>query len=121
MLEENIRQPWLCSDLVRWRVMHTRTAVRFAVLQALGHTCLIEPMLDLIRDAWNTPDLPRPSIYASNAAIAACARVGRMQEALDLYRDMVGSKPRLYSPLRQILFPAQFFPKLPITYVGVPR
>ena len=60
------------------------------MLQALGHTCLIEPMLDLIRDAWSAPDLPRPSIYASNAAIAACARVGRMEEALDLHKDMVG-------------------------------
>ncbi len=59
------------------------------MLQALGHTCLIEPMLDLIGEAWNAPDLPRPSIYACNAAIAACARVGRLEEAMALYKDMV--------------------------------
>lgn len=46
-------------------------------------------MLDLIGEAWNAPDLPRPSIYACNAAIAACARVGRLEEAMALYKDMV--------------------------------
>ncbi|CAL8470633.1 g10175 [Coccomyxa elongata] len=77
---------WL-QDFHASGVRHTPQSLT-SLVQALGHTCLIEPMLDLVRDAWNAPDLPRPSIYASNAAIAACARVGRMQEALDLYRDM---------------------------------
>ncbi|BDA45785.1 probable pentatricopeptide repeat-containing protein At1g63330 at C-terminar half [Coccomyxa sp. Obi] len=77
---------WL-QDFQASGVRHTPQSLT-SLVQALGHTCLIEPMLDLIREAWNAPDLPRPSIYASNAAIAACARVGRMQEALDLYRDM---------------------------------
>lgn len=94
--------------------------MHFVVLQALGHTCLIEPMLDLIREAWNAPDLPRPSIYASNAAIAACARVGRMQEALDLYRDMVRVK------IFPSCIPLKQYPSLPslaqiisIAHVGI--
>lgn len=73
------------------------------MLQALGHTCLIEPMLKLIEDAWNAPDLPRPSIYACNAAIAACARVGRLEEAMALYKDMVGPLPSMCSKMSSAL------------------
>lgn len=48
-------------------------------------------MLDLIHEAWAAPNMPRPSVYSCNAAIAACARVGRLQEAMTLFKDMVRS------------------------------
>jgi pentatricopeptide repeat protein len=63
------------------------------VMQALGHTCLIDPMLELVRAAWTSEHLPRPGLYACNAAIAACARVGRLTEAMALYREMVRVPP----------------------------
>lgn len=59
-------------------------------VQALGHTGQIEALLELLRDSWSGErGLPEPTTYACNAAIAACARVGRLNEALEVYADMV--------------------------------
>ncbi len=58
-------------------------------MQALGQTEQIEDMLQLLSDAWAGQAAQRPSIYACNAAVSACARTGRLDEALRLCSTMV--------------------------------
>lgn len=57
--------------------------------QALGQTQQIEDMLQLLADAWAGRAAQRPSIYACNSAVGACARAGRLDEALRLCSTMV--------------------------------
>ena len=66
-------------------------------MQALGQTAQIEAMLGLLEGAWaKQAGLPVPGAHACNAAIAACARVGRLNEALEVYANMVGPLASAY-------------------------
>ena len=58
-------------------------------MQALGQTEQIEDMLQLLAHAWAGQAAHRPSIYACNSAIGACARAGRLDDALRLCSAMV--------------------------------
>ena len=61
--------------------------------QALGHTCQIDAMLHHLEGGWRGVDgLIRPSAIACDAAVAACARVGRLDEAMAVFEDMVRPK-----------------------------
>ena len=66
-------------------------------MQALGQAQQIDEMLQLLAGAWSGASPLRPSIYACNSAVGACARAGRLDEALRLCSAMVrsgGSLPR---------------------------
>ena len=59
------------------------------LMQALGQAQQIDEMLQLLADAWSGATPLRPSIYACNSAVGACARAGRLDEALRLCSAMV--------------------------------
>ena len=58
-------------------------------MQALGQTQQIEEMLQVLAGAWAGRAARRPSIYACNSAIGACARAGRLDDALRVCSNMV--------------------------------
>ena len=60
-----------------------------ALMQALGQAQQIDEMLQLLADAWSCASPLRPSIYACNSGVGACARAGRLDEALRLCSAMV--------------------------------
>ena len=58
-------------------------------MQALGHTGQLQPMINMVHEAWQPGASPEPSAHACNAALAACARANNLTAALSIKRRMV--------------------------------